>query len=790
MPMLRAVRPLVILGALAGVAASTSALQPPRPAKSRVHLPEQGAVDAKGVPLAPPRFVITSQGTSVTWSEASPDGSVRTLTAASADGQSYSLPVDYDAQILMRYASFDPINGEPSLHPALVAGADSTVYIVQFTGAIVPGMLSDLVGAGATPRAYLPNFAYIATVPAEALARVRALPSVRAVVPYHPAYRLDESVLATLFPAQNLASGPDPAVLYNIQVLTPGPSLKPAIFADVAAAGGTMESATQAGAQVKAWLTRAQLVNVLRSNAVLFVDPAGAPEGDMDVVRQATGAVFVQDTLGFTGQGVRALVVDDNVRATHAAFQSPPLQSLTDRSGDTPHGTSCYGILFGSGATFPQGRGLMPSAEQGYFADYDFMTDRVALAQIAGSEAFPFRCVLQSNSWGHPWTTNYTTDSAEMDLAAFSSGMLIVQSQSNSGNTWSRPEAWAKNVISVGGIVHYNTPDFSDDCYCGLASRGPAADGRVKPDLALFNDQVATTAAWADYGYTFTFSGTSAATACVAGIAGLVYQMWHEGVFAGFGGGADVFASRPAAATVRALLASTAFRYEFSGPTDENSRYRQGWGVPRLDRLYKVRQGMIIVDQSIPMRAGDAIEFPFIVPPDTAELSTTMAYRDPPGTTSSLVHRINDLTLLATSPTGVEYWGNAGLILGNVTVPAGSPDTRNLIENIFVPKPEAGVWTIAVFAAEVNQDARPQTPELDADFSLVINNRVVNYCEADWNHDEAVNSTDVSDFVNDWFTDLFEGSDRTDVDRNGVVNSTDVSVFINSYFEASVSGCG
>ena len=63
-------------------------------------------------------------------------------------------------------------------------------------------------------------------------------------------------------------------------------------------------------------------------------------------------------------------------------------------------------------------------------------------------------------------------------------------------------------------------------------------------------------------------------------------------------------------------------------------------------------------------------------------------------------------------------------------------------------------------------------------------------CTADWNDDGTVNSTDCSDFINDWFTDQVKGSLVTDWDDNGVVNSTDVSSYINAWFTDAAGGCG
>jgi len=56
------------------------------------------------------------------------------------------------------------------------------------------------------------------------------------------------------------------------------------------------------------------------------------------------------------------------------------------------------------------------------------------------------------------------------------------------------------------------------------------------------------------------------------------------------------------------------------------------------------------------------------------------------------------------------------------------------------------------------------------------------FCLADWDANGVINSTDVSEFINDWFEDTVIGGTRTDVDMNGVVNSTDVSEFINQWF--------
>jgi len=73
-------------------------------------------------------------------------------------------------------------------------------------------------------------------------------------------------------------------------------------------------------------------------------------------------------------------------------------------------------------------------------------------------------------------------------------------------------------------------------------------------------------------------------------------------------------------------------------------------------------------------------------------------------------------------------------------------------------------------------------PTVSAAAALVV-------CPADWSCDGVTTSTDVSEFIDDWFQDLLDGNLRTDIDGNGVVNSTDVSEFINRWFDDLAGGC-
>ena len=70
-------------------------------------------------------------------------------------------------------------------------------------------------------------------------------------------------------------------------------------------------------------------------------------------------------------------------------------------------------------------------------------------------------------------------------------------------------ESISKNNMGVGAIFHEDTADMSDDHHTIFAngntpSRGPAADGRMKPDMLAMFDWIYTVDQMGGAGYTGT----------------------------------------------------------------------------------------------------------------------------------------------------------------------------------------------------------------------------------------------------------------------------------------------
>jgi hypothetical protein len=618
-------------------------------------------------------------------------------------------PTQFDLKL--RYQEFDPLVAVPRPISQLQADERNEIYIVQFITQAMDEYRGAIEAAGGQISFYMPHHAYLVRMSPQARAQVEQMPFVRWVGPYEPAYRLDPNVRA------QLEAGTLETERYNLLVFDFGPRQKRQMADYIRMIGGVVEGYENLGHLMSVTLTPVQLVQVLKQNEVFWVDRWGGPgEPDMDIVRQIGGANYIEGLEQFRGQGVRAQARDTGVRQTHVDFTGRI--TVRRNTTSTSHGTQVFGIVFGNGTAQAQGRGLMPEAHGIFISGWD---SNGRFQETADALQAPHFAVLETNSGGGTLTGSYTSDSFLMDDILFRNNIVILQSMSNWGtNTQVRPQAWAKNIVSIGGVKHKNTLTKADDDWTNGASIGPAADGRIKPNLTHFYDSVWAPSSGSDTSYA-NFSGTSSATPCTAGHFGLFFQMWHEGVFGNTVTGSTVFASRPWATTARAVMFNTASPYPFTGTTADLSRVKQGWGLADLKNAYDARRQMFIVNEEDVLLNLQTKTYRFFVPAGQPDLRTTMIYLDPPGTTSSSLHRINVVTLKVTAPNGTVYHGNNGLLAGVWSTPGGSPNTIDVEQNVFVQNPASGVWTVEVHAAQVNQDARLETPGvLDVDYALVV----------------------------------------------------------------------
>ncbi|HAK60674.1 MAG TPA: peptidase S8, partial [Nitrospiraceae bacterium] len=620
------------------------------------------------------------------WDEDQPSDEKQSFYAISQNGSRMRGRVRATTyKVRLHGRSFDPLVSVPSVSNRLSARAENNLHLVQFVAAPLPEFRGAIKTMGGKVHRFLTDHTFLVEMNTGIRARVAALPYVRWVGPYHPEYRVEAHLRKAIRgEAASLAKQ-----RYSIMLTERGQKKQRAVSAMITRIGGTVELTIPEGYRVEATLTQDQLATIAQANEVQFIDRWGGPgETDMDIVRAVGGADYLEGLEGWTGAGVRGEIFDTELRTTHQEWPTAPIIHSVGTTSASLHGTSCYSINFAQGVG-AAARGMVPNG-QGIFFRYNESSQfggaisRYTINSELIDPLGPYRAVFQTSSVGSSRTTLYTTISADVDDYLFKHPILSTQSQSNAGNQNSRPQAWAKNIVAVGGVYHRGTATRTDDSWSGGASIGPAADGRIKPDLAYFYDGIYAARGSGDASYT-QFGGTSAATPETAGHFGILFQMWHEQVWKGHGGGATVFDSRPEMATAKALMINHAYRYDWNsgGANADIDRYKQGWGTADIQKMYDRAAVTSVINETDVIAPLETKTYTVHVALGETELNVTMAYTDPMGTVGATHTRINDLSLRVTSPRGLVYWGNNGLTSDNVSTPGGTSNTVDTVENVF-----------------------------------------------------------------------------------------------------------
>ena len=628
------------------------------------------------------------------------------------------------SSIYLRYATFDPAVSAPSVSAGLRSSAQETLRIVQFHGIPTQAGRDAVEALGGKILKYMPKDAYVVRIAAEQARQLEALEVIRWVGDYHPAYRLDPALL------EGNALKSSKPTKYNM-VVADKHADKPTLAAKIAQIGGAVVNEHFGSLLFTASLTGEQLRQVAGFDEVLWIDLWSAPEEDMDNARIQGGGNYVESQAGFTGQGVNAHIYE-GIEETHPDFTGGATVVRSSAAAQS-HGHATGGIVFGNGSSNPAVRGMAPDAGK-FYTNYG--TVSASRWQVFSDLVNVHNVSHTTASWGSARTFFYTSVSAEADDITFDHDLAWTQSQSNAGNQDSRPQAWAKNVFSIGGVNHQNDSNPNNDSWQnGGASIGPASDGRIKPDMCAYYDNIGTSDITGSGGYssaswTSGFGGTSGATPVVAGHNVLAIEMYTTETSSGSGvglfgqqlrvPGGTAFQNRPHAPTLKALQVVSGRQYAFTGASSDNRREHQGWGFPNLQTMYDNRDKTFIIDEGDVMTQGQVRSWPIAVSQGQPALKACLNWLEPSANPSSALHLINNLSLRVTSPSGAVYWGNHNLENGTWSTPGGSEDTINSLECVFVQNPQAGNWNVEVIATSIVQDNHVETPAVDADYSLVV----------------------------------------------------------------------
>lgn len=295
--------------------------------------------------------------------------------------------------------------------------------------------------------------------------------------------------------------------------------------------------------------------------------------------------------------------------------------------------------------------------------------------------------VITSKSYSNGCNAGYTSLSNELDLQINNLPSLIhVFSAGNSGSSdcsYGAGSGWGnvtgghkqgKNVIAVANLTLTG----------GLASsssRGPAADGRIKPDIGAKGSSVNSTVPANDYD---SFTGTSMACPGIAGVMGQLYQGYKE-----MNNGQN-----PSSALMKGVLLNSADDLGNPGPD-----FKHGWGEVNAYQAIKILENGNYLNDSITQGLNN--QHNITIPSGVSKLKVMVYWHDKEASVNAAPALVNDIDIgfyntsgnLIAQPWVLDPTANSTAL--NSTATYGN-DHLNNMEQITLDNPVAGNYILSV----------------------------------------------------------------------------------------------
>ena len=423
-----------------------------------------------------------------------------------------------------------------------------------------------------------------------------------------------------------------------------------------------------------------------------LIDEPGEPENHVGRTLHRTNAIHTdyQGGLQYDGSGIKVQMQDDGGIGPHIDYEGRvPKQFSDDFNPNENHGDHVAGTIMGAGNLNPRARGMAAGAEL-YVYEYDPMNDSI----VPHYSEYGIR--ITSTSYSNGCNRGYSTTARDHDMETRMLPELIhVFSAGNSngqdcgygaGNQWGNVTGGhkvGKNVIAVANLNR-------NDAIANSSSRGPAHDGRIKPDISAQGTDVLSTLPFNNYAE---FTGTS--MAC-PGVSGSLAQLYHAYE--------DLNGHTPPSALMKAVIMNTAEDLGNPGPD-----YIFGFGrINNLKALETLTGQTYMADT---LAQGDSLTFSLNIPSGVVQARVMLYWHDYEATAGAAKALVNDLDFTVTDP-------NQQLHLPYVLNPFPNPDSLNApakpgidslnnVEQVELFQPSAGTYTLTVKGKAVPQGPQP-----------------------------------------------------------------------------------
>jgi len=446
----------------------------------------------------------------------------------------------------------------------------------------------------------------------------------------------------------------------------------------VALAGVKIKSIDNINHICTAYLSPKDLMFLLELSDLLYADvlPVAKEEVVINGLDLSLNQISNARNLypGIDGAGINVSFKEGMYDAADLDLMGKTVVGATIGKTPTTHATIMATLALGNGNSFIRGLGAAPKARLAYSDFTNLMPD-------LATDLNKLRVNVQNHSYGTDIDNDYGMEAAAYDKQIFETDTLIhVFSAGNKGTA--TPSAGfyqgivaranltgnfkqAKNLLVIGGI---NRENMSEN----LSSKGPAYDGRVKPELVALGED-----------------GTSGAAAITSGSVALVEQFYQQ-----------KYKRAASASLIRATLINSA----------------DDLGTAQVDFVYgygklNVSQSLKTLDENraslYEVAKNQDLLIPLTIPANVEEVKLTIAWNDPPAIVNAAQSLVNGLDLSLETPAGnlmLPWVLSSFPHLDSLSKPAvRKADLLNNVQQVTLNQPSAGTYTIHVKGDRIKQ---------------------------------------------------------------------------------------
>lgn len=566
--------------------------------------------------------------------------------------------------------------------------------IVQFYDIPTEADKLQIAAAGMQLLSYIPNNAFYCSIRKDATVESLKDLNIRSIITLDAELKISPKLKKKVLPEWAFM-GND--ILLYVKYFSP--THKHRVLTSIQNTGGELVADLNETHILCVKVSPSQIDVLAKNTFVQWIEPVAKPNSQDDVRGRTNGrvnALSTQYSAGrkYDGSGVVVGLCDDGVIGPHIDFEGRVTQHTIDNSGN--HGDMTSGIFIGAGNLNPSYQGIASGAYLHLYrvgnitiSGYPQIYNGVANLATLGT-------VITSTSYSQGTGGEYTTDAVFTDEQIYSHpNMIHLFSAGNSGTQdhgYGAGSGWgnisggakaAKNVICAGNL------DYLDNLHI-TSSRGPAADGRIKPDLCMQGDGQMT----ADENNTYQIGGgTSAASPAIAGVVAQLYQAYKE-LNAG---------TEPQTGLLKAALMNTAEDIGNPGPD-----FKTGWGRVNGLRAVRILEDNRYLYDTIAHNGSNS--HVIAVPANVSQVRIMTYWTDPDGNPSAAIALVNDINMQVVGPGTTTYnpWVlDHTPIFANLNANAvRGIDSINNVEQVTLDNPTAGNYTV-----NISGHAIPQGPQ-------------------------------------------------------------------------------